>query len=181
MITVYLIGAPGSGKSTVMKELTKYCSRLEYHTSAVPHEVLFKNSYIVGAEMGKTRSNFPGTDALSYSIGPKAVQWVSERPYQLLLGEGTRLATKAFLEAAQGAGELVLAYLGTSPELAASRRAERGSQQNEAWAKGATTRAANVAKNLRHLGTFVTLPGEAPPEILAEMMFDYVPELEALR
>lgn len=175
---VYLFGAPGVGKSTVMAVLTSLCDRVQA-SSGFPHEILISSEgRMVGAEMGRTRSSFSGTDALSMSIQPQAVSWVSTRPYGLILGEGSRLANAGFLEAARLAGYTVHPfYLAASPEALQERRKLRGSRQNEAWMKGAATRAENLALKL---GLSPLDMGGSAAEAAAYIR-SQVPALEALK
>jgi hypothetical protein len=173
---VYLFGAPASGKSTLMAELTKACERSPVPGS-VPHELLFREGRPVGVELGKRRDSFSGTDALSLSIHPKAVSWVGTRPYVLILGEGARLATAGFLGAAEAAGYRVFpVYLDASEEVLAERRAQRGSQQDASWAKGAGTRALNLAQRLGAMG----ISTEFPAEEVAARVRDRIPALGVL-
>jgi hypothetical protein len=173
---VYFFGPPACGKSTLMAELTKNCERSAV-ASRLPHDVLFRGTRLVGVEMGRRRPAFSGTDALSMSIHPKAVSWVGLRPHSLILGEGARLATVGFLKAAEAAGYRVFPFHMKAPEdLLAERRRIRGSRQNEAWMRGAATRAENLARELSAPSFFV----DAPPGELAVRVRGWVPALEVL-
>lgn len=143
---MYLFGPPGAGKSTLMAGLTALCDRAE-SAARVPHDVLIRDGRPVGAEMGRRRSGFPGTDALSMSIQPEAIRWVQTAPFGIILGEGARLATRGFLKAAEDAGYRVHPlYLDAPEDVMAERRVRRGSNQNAKWIKGATTRAMNLCE-----------------------------------
>lgn len=150
---VYIVGAPGAGKSTLMARLlegwavgpyTKWTSR-EMFGHYLQHPE--KGS---GAYLGHLRPDYPGTDALSLSVAPQALLWLEALPLlglDWVFGEGARLSHPGFLEALAAQTDLTLVYLQVSAEEAARRRAARGGKQlTESYCKTAATRAENVAK-----------------------------------
>lgn len=147
---VYVVGQPGAGKSTLMAALTR-----EYHRTQVegpvPHDILTHpvTGAVVGAEMGRRRETFSGTDALASSIITQAVPWIQHVPYTLLLGEGARLGNQRFLLAARGAGYCVTLAL-VDHELAETWREARSNvlqrTQNEAWVRGRHSASVNLAR-----------------------------------
>lgn len=150
---IYLIGAPGSGKSTLMARLTDGLGRRPMtveNMAPVAHDALINtvNGEVIGAEIGVRRELFSGTDALPSSIIEKAIPWIRSQPYPLLFAEGARLANKRFLQAAFDAGYHVTLALLDHPDAETWReaRADRiGRAQNPAWVKGRATADRNLA------------------------------------
>jgi len=182
-LLVYLLGAPGVGKSTLMRRLTARCERRPVAGVSVPHELLIKTMpalgpNTVGAEIGRTRTSFSGTDATAMNIHPRAMAWIMGVPYGLVLAEGARLGTVQFLGAAQFAGyRLRVFHLVAAPAVIADRRAGRPGSQNPSWVAGATTRAARTAEAVGA----TRLDASQPPGVLADQVRYLVPELETLR
>lgn len=146
---LYICGAPGVGKSTVARELTAGWDRELLRTHPVPHSRLLHpaSRRVVGLELGVPRDDFPGTDALSMDIGPRAQQFLSTAYVPFAFGEGARLATWPFLSglASQGV-RTTLVHLVASEELLEQRWRDRGAKQNPSWRKGAATRARRVSE-----------------------------------
>ena len=152
---IYLVGQPGSGKSTLMADLTARYQRLPVE-EPVGHDVLIDpvTGETVGAEIGKRRELFSGTDALASAIIDKAVPWVASRPYPLLLAEGARLGNRRFMLSTLNAGyELLLVLLDHDDaedwRLARSKKLKR--TQNESWVKGRRSASVNLAREMREL------------------------------
>lgn len=160
---LYLIGVPGAGKSTVMSALTDGLDRWTMRTSlGMVYEELWDEEprWI---ELGQRREQFSGTDALSMSVQPAAEEFVRHCSYDVVLGEGDRLANHKFFDALKDAGfDLRVVLLDCPPELAAKRRAARGSNQNETWLAGRETK----VENLRRYVTDI-ISAEAAPQVNA--------------
>ena len=148
MRLIYVVGAPGSGKSTLMGALIPGdWLRVFRDDPRMPRTELFHGDRLIGAELGRHRASFSGTDALAMNIHPVACRWIASAPHPVIFGEGQRLGTRGFLEAATGAGRTVdLVWLDPPEELCRLRREARGSRQNPQWVKAATTRATRLAQ-----------------------------------
>ena len=166
---IYLVGQPGSGKSTLMAALTNGLVRvtLDADREPVPHDQLVDRvtGEVVGAEIGKQRGAFSGTDALASSIIDKAVPWVQTQPYDVLLAEGARLANKRFIQAAADAGYAVMLGLldHDAQETWRKRRSKAlGREQNLSWVKGRLTSSRKLAE--AYPSAFVVGGAVIPPE-----------------
>lgn len=188
---VYVSGPPGAGKSTLMAHLTRYCGRTPI-TGTIPHDLLTlptgnslpPPSFNTAVELGRRREKFSGTDALSMSIQPKAVQYMA-RPglaHTLVLAEGDRLANINFLDHCRDLGWAVtLVNLYAPGTLLDERCAARGSTQNEGWRQGRITKAANLARltaNLRH--PVIGLDARNSVGCLTRTLVEQLPLLAAL-
>src|SRR5947208_9892815 len=102
---IYLIGAPGSGKSTVMAAATAHL-----HRTALPgrpaRDLLTDTTGPIAVELGARRGSFSGTDALPMDAVRHAEAWLRDTHpgAPLVLGEGARLGNARFLQAAVQAG-----------------------------------------------------------------------------
>jgi hypothetical protein len=178
-LCLYIIGQPGAGKSTLMAAFTDAVfDRQEPVTEPVAHRRLWHLDLEPGRkglpdaiELGRRRIAFSGTDALSYSAGPKVAAFLRERPARLVLGEGDRLAHRSFFAAVTTAGyDLCVIHLDTGDYLAAEYRRQRGSTQAESWLKGRQTKVKRLAEEF----ATVRLDGGAPLDGLILQMVDAV-------
>lgn len=156
--SLYIIGAPGSGKSTAMAKLlegwaigpyTRWQPEVFGHYLEHPEKGR-------GVYLGHLRPEYPGTDALSLSVGPRAVEWLEVLPLlgiDVVYGEGARLSHIGFLLALNEATDLTVVYLDVDPDVAAQRRLDRGGKMLSAtFCKTQTTKAANAAAACREAG-----------------------------
>jgi len=183
MDLVYLAGAPGAGKSTLMAELTACCER-HPQKGPPPHDALIRDGDILGCEIGKHRAAFPGTDALSMSVQPVTLDWMRRFYYRTVLGEGQRLGNRKFLDAAASMAYFVtLVYLDADEDLLRQRRSARGSAQDYGWVKGAATQAANLfawAEQQTRI-TAVSFDAAVPPAELAAQLTSTIPALKGFK
>ena len=87
----YLIGAPGAGKSTTVANLIRGSgTEGERRTKPFAHTIYRDaDGRTVAAQIGGHHDTFPGTDRLSMSVQPKAIEWVEGAPVPMVFGEGT--------------------------------------------------------------------------------------------
>lgn len=154
-LLVYLIGVPGAGKSAVMAELVRGRRRRVF-TQPFAHTT-YEDGLV---QLGRERVGRSGTDTLAMNVQPRVLAMLETQTWSRVLGEGDRLANRAFFDGARLRGyTLDVILLDCPPEVAAERRAARGSEQDARWLK---SRASKI-ENLRPLATAVldaTLPVE---------------------
>jgi len=152
MLTVYLVGEPGAGKTTLMNAIMSRVNTTHAADKPVKHLIHDYNGKRV-VSLGWPRPPFGGTDTLGHSainlVEQLLLPILEATETQILLGEGDRLATNRFLYAAQDYGQLLLLHLPTSPEVAQQRRIERAEAsnikpQNASWVKGRATKVTNL-------------------------------------
>lgn len=148
MKLVYLIGIPGTGKSTVMKKVMEKIvdNRKPEWVPDRPIDLL--DTHVLKGErirvLGKYEEGetFSGTDRLSMAVAPKAIEWVQTNPNEVVFGEGDRLNNKAFFESCKP--NLHIIHLTVSDEERQRRYAERGSEQPEKFIQTCRTKCKNI-------------------------------------
>ena len=153
MKVVYLIGEPGIGKTTLTREVVR---RLGFpaveQSKPVPH-ITYPNNAL---QLGRDRVDFGGTDALSMSVQPRALEFLRSKPAALVVIEGDRLGNRTFfMEVGRFADLRVVWLLDPEGKLGAERREQRakavGKTQNKDWVLSRVRKVANLADmvNLR--------------------------------
>jgi P-loop Nucleotide Kinase3 len=150
---IYLVGEPGVGKSTLMAKATSRFRR-ERVAGPVARDGLYRPlndetrvpSVFAAVELGGQREGgFSGTDVLPPNSIKLAYSWLAtQSETSVVLGEGAKLATAPFFEAARDAGYCIR-LISLYSRLAPVRRHERAQRlgkplQSESWVKGQITR-----------------------------------------
>ena len=140
----YIIGIPGSGKSTALAGALQDDAILR--SNVAPGKVPFIEYSSGLIQIGRNRETYPGTDVLSYNAQPKVLKWLDSLPAGArVVAEGDRLA---------------------QPVLGIRRCIGRGSNFTDSWYKGRVTKVDNlVAHFIDH--TLLTLDSRWEPELLA--------------
>lgn len=158
--SLYIVGGPGSGKSTLMGELLRGWT-VEPYMRLTKRELfghfVWNEEEGCGVYLGHLRpGNYPGTDALSLSVAPQAMLWLESLPLlglDWVFGEGARLAHIGFLTALAACTDLTVIHLDIDPEVAAQRRIARGGKLlSESFCKSQTSKANNIAAACREAG-----------------------------
>ena len=160
---MYIVGAPGSGKSTLMDAIVEKMGfswgpveRLRRELDV--NQLLDGWGQPKGLVWGVHRDGgYAGTDALSMSVLPQARTYIRENdPPEYVFGEGIRLSSPKFLVELDRWAPLTVVALTAPADLLAQRRAEREARGAKplrpAQVKSATTQASNVAETMAALG-----------------------------
>jgi len=172
--TLILIGEPGAGKTTLIKELTDSWTELTREINPIKH-ITYKTPYGPAIQLGWTRAPFGGTDSLPQAVITQVAQWYQEGIEGLVIAEGDRLANDRFIKIAQDHGETLIFHLNTDPVEAQTRRILRSRAhnlpaQNLSWLKGRQTKHLNLAE--RHGA--IKLDGSLSPQTLADQIRYYL-------
>lgn len=142
MKLMYLIGLPGCGKTTIMKQVIESLGDFKIER---PIELL--DSHFNGSVriLGKYQEGetFSGTDRLSMAVAPKAIEYFSTRPDEIVLGEGDRLNNSAFFDCFDNK---TIVHLTVSDEERKRRYEERGSEQSDKFIQTVRTKVKNVVE-----------------------------------
>jgi adenylate kinase family enzyme len=174
--TIYLIGQPGSGKTTLTKELQKTWAKVNMSDKPFKHQEWEAPNLGKVYSLGWDREHFSGTDTLGNTVITQMPAFYEQAAKEVdyIYGEGDRLASAGFMDIANLYGTLHLFYLATDNETAQARRTERsaktGKTQNPSWVKGRVTKHENLAKKFNAY----YLPGDKTPSQITQIMADYL-------
>ena len=156
---IYLIGYPGSGKTTAMVEALGAICRDRGLVPRVEIQPFAHTVYTTEAEgrdgglveLGRAREVYGGTDTLSLSVQPRVLDWMGESGVGVIVGEGDRLANSKFFAAAEALGRTVhIIHLKCPEEVARNRAWARGSRFKEPWLKGRITKVNRLAEQWKN-------------------------------
>lgn len=165
MKVLYLIGEPGIGKTSAMRELTDRLGPSVEMTKPFAHRM-----GDLWAEMGRRRGTFSGTDSLSMSVQPLAIEWLRSRPAPLVLGEGDRLGNASFFDQVSTFADLRIVGLVGAPGVAARRRELRGSEQDPQWLRGRMSKVERLLpRAIRIIDSTQLSPREVADELSKEV------------
>ena len=145
---IAIVGVPGTGKSTLMKEFLEMAELYDEHWEAHKPVDLVEGQiqgdmFVMGKyEEGEV---FSGTDRLSMAVQPKAIEYLQSDPAKFVLFEGDRLTTVSFFQAVKQAGHtLHIIELTIPDELRKQRYIDRGSDQSEQFIQSRFTKLKNI-------------------------------------
>lgn len=173
--SIYLVGGPGAGKSTLMARLLRGWSPGPYvrlsERELFGHRLL-SDDLKLGVYLGHLRPEYPGTDALSLSVAPHALRWLQtvDNSIEWVFGEGARLSHQSFLQELAERTDLVVVHLAVDDETSAARRAARsGKPLSDQYCRIAVSKARNIAEWCTQAGIVtLSLDGTRGVEDLAK-------------
>lgn len=161
-IFLFMVGPPGVGKTTLVRLLLDP----ENYLHPAPKWTVGKAVCAVGHYTGGT---FDGGDTVPFNGAAACLAWweqnLWDRPLTIL--DGDRFATAPSLAWCHQHGAPKVVHLVAPQALLDARRAERGSTQNEAWAKGRATKAERFAMGI--VDRLVLEADRPPAELAAEV------------
>lgn len=152
--TVYLIGGPGSGKSSALDAVFSKFGNPYVVNQPIVHLVYDEIANPI-VRIGGIREHFSGTDTLSMSAANKIEEFywgIKESGVSsTIFGEGDRFAIPRFMDEAKKHGDLHLFYLNIKEDAAADRRRRRAheaniEEQDPGWVKSRFTKHRQLAE-----------------------------------
>lgn len=148
MKIIFIIGEPGSGKTTLMRRFMEEVGGFEPHFKEYPLIDYHRSGDIFVLGKYEEGELFAGTDRLSMACQPNAVKFLSElRDESVVLIEGDRLGNRSFIEDCFSKYPTLIVYLKTSSDTREQRFSERGSDQNEQFLRSRETKLKNLRSN----------------------------------
>ena len=152
---IALIGMPGSGKSTIMKEWMQNWEWTYHRDGLVDHYVSGDLIVLGRYDEGEV---FSGTDRLAMNVMPEAIEFLEKQEDKIVVFEGDRLSSSKFFRAALDLGyDLKVLNITVLDNIREERYLERGSDQSKQFIESRRTKVKNL---LDEFGPQMTLFGE---------------------
>lgn len=178
--SLYIIGPAGAGKSTFMQGLLDKLPPLgpleDLHSKRNAKALVTLRGHMIGEQLGWYlgchRDRFPGSDGLDRATSPTGEEWLRTFTLpQILIGEGSTLATRRFLAALHEMTDLQVVYLHTDPEVLYQRGQERAEllgakPQDRQFVTATATRSANLVDWLRKQDVSVLSVDTSEPDLV---------------
>lgn len=147
-----IIGEPGSGKSSLVKELlSQHKHKPIKHKLLRAYEIDKDNCKLFVFGIYFSNEIFEGTDKLSMGVQPSATDFMLNSPNNsVFITEGDRLGNAKLLAFCKENGiqyQLIHLYC----EKPQQRRDKRGSKQSEAWISSRQTKIRNLLSSHEHI------------------------------
>ena len=168
---LWVVGEPGVGKTTLVRHLLAENGDLSgapYTFNAKPKWTIGKEVAAAGHYLGQ---KFDGADMVPYNGVKQALEFWQEYVgprCKLTIFDGDRFSNSGvidFFREATGPIDLRVVLLQNS-EVAAARRAERGTTQDPAWVRGRKTKAERFITLFSRV-MVIGLLGTEPPSFVA--------------
>lgn len=164
MIAIFILGAPGIGKTTLVRE---FLTGETLTFIEKPKWTIASDFAAAGHYKGQT---FDGGDTVPYTGAADALAYWEANLLHLpfTIFDGDRFSTHPSLEHVLRCARVVGFHLHADDNLLDERREERMSNQNESWMRGRVTKARNFATAIgaRELDASAT-PGELAEQVRA--------------
>lgn len=162
----YIIGIPGSGKSTALAGALRDDAILKENVASGEVPFIEYSSGLI--QVGRNRKTYPGTDVLPYNAQPKVLTWLGSLPDDArVVAEGDRLANGKFFDALLSSEwNLKIIHIYAQPKTGIRRCVDRGSKFTDSWYKGRVTKVDNLVATFIEQ-VYLTLDARWEPELVA--------------
>ncbi len=150
MNSLYLIGAPASGKTTLLHSLLGHVPQQAVIVPGSTKHVRYwpEKEGFTGIQLGVPREGgFGGTDSLPFNAITALEDWLGSEPPDWLVAEGDRLSNDRFFTFLASLGHLDVVEAYCAPEVLVERLVKRGSKQDHTWLRGRQTKVRRLAEH----------------------------------